>query len=56
MALKARSYRLSSLPVTVSAHLLAMVIATLVVVWLLKFRKGLAFDSSDRQKIFNVCN
>ncbi|CAK7326850.1 unnamed protein product [Dovyalis caffra] len=36
------------------AHLLAIAVATLVLVWLLHFRRGLAFESANKDKILNV--
>ncbi|XP_038687572.1 probable ascorbate-specific transmembrane electron transporter 1 [Tripterygium wilfordii] len=54
MAPKSSSYQISALPVTVMAHLLVVAIFTLVLVWLLHFRHGLAFKSDNKQKIFNI--
>ncbi|KAF5750075.1 putative cytochrome B561 [Tripterygium wilfordii] len=54
MAPKSSSYQISALPVTVMAHLLVVAIFTLVLVWLLHFRHGLAFKSDNKQKIFNA--
>ncbi|XVF85555.1 hypothetical protein PTKIN_Ptkin17bG0126600 [Pterospermum kingtungense] len=54
MAPKSRSYQLSATPVIVLGHLLFIAIATLVLVWLLKFREGLDFDSAKKSKLFNL--
>ncbi|XVF02993.1 hypothetical protein REPUB_Repub04eG0222400 [Reevesia pubescens] len=54
MAPKSRSYQVSATPVTVFGHLLFIAIATLVLVWLLKFREGLAVESANKLKIFNL--
>ena len=48
------SLQVTATPVTVLAHLLFIAIATLVLVWLLHFREGVAFNSSNKVKIFNV--
>ncbi|KAL8105791.1 putative ascorbate-specific transmembrane electron transporter 1 [Apium graveolens] len=48
------SFRLSATPVTIFAHLLAIAVTTLVLVWLLHFRTGLAFESRIKEKIFNL--
>ncbi|KAL7113896.1 hypothetical protein ACP275_04G087600 [Erythranthe tilingii] len=48
------SYRVSAFPATVFAHVSAAAVVTLVLVWLLHFREGLAFKSDDKAKIFNV--
>nr|GLL32842.1 probable ascorbate-specific transmembrane electron transporter 1 [Ipomoea trifida] len=44
----------SALPATVLAHLLFVAIFTMVLVWLLHFREGLALRSPNKPKIFNV--
>ncbi|PPS10984.1 hypothetical protein GOBAR_AA09655 [Gossypium barbadense] len=54
MAPKSRSYQISATPVTVFGHLLFIAVTTLVIVWLLKFREGLAFESANKFKIFNL--
>ncbi|TYJ43054.1 hypothetical protein E1A91_A03G127900v1 [Gossypium mustelinum] len=54
MAPKSRSYQISATPVTVFGHLLFIAVTTLVIVWLLKFREGLAFESANKLKIFNL--
>ncbi|KAH1097900.1 hypothetical protein J1N35_014821 [Gossypium stocksii] len=54
MAPKSRSYQISAIPITVFGHLLFIAVTTLVLVWLLKFREGLAFESANKLKIFNV--
>ncbi|PPD85495.1 hypothetical protein GOBAR_DD17567 [Gossypium barbadense] len=54
MAPKSRSYQISATPVTVFGHLLFIAVTTLVLVWLLKFREGLAFESANKFKIFNL--
>ncbi|KAF9677487.1 hypothetical protein SADUNF_Sadunf08G0112800 [Salix dunnii] len=51
---KSRSYQVSATPVTMFAHLLAIAVTTLVLVWLLHFRGGLAFESANKGKILNV--
>ncbi|KAL1806917.1 hypothetical protein ACET3Z_029985 [Daucus carota] len=48
------SFRLSATPVTIFAHLLVIAVTTLVLVWLLHFREGLAFESRNKDKIFNL--
>ncbi|XWS34359.1 hypothetical protein CRYUN_Cryun21dG0032500 [Craigia yunnanensis] len=48
-----RSYQVSANPVTVFGHLLFIAVATLVLVWVVKFREGLAFESANKFKIFN---
>ncbi|GMJ13347.1 hypothetical protein like AT4G25570 [Hibiscus trionum] len=54
MAPKSRSYQISATPVTVLGHLLFIAVTTLVLLWLLKFREGLAFESANKSKIFNL--
>ncbi|KAJ9554041.1 hypothetical protein OSB04_018086 [Centaurea solstitialis] len=54
MAKGGRSFQISAAPVAVFAQLLVISIATLVLVWLLKFREGLAFKSHIKAKIFNA--
>ncbi|KAK3200373.1 hypothetical protein Dsin_023788 [Dipteronia sinensis] len=54
MAPRGRSYQLSASPVTVLAHLLFIAVTTLVLVWLLDKREGLAFKSDNKFKIFNL--
>ncbi|OVA03863.1 Cytochrome b561 [Macleaya cordata] len=55
MAAKNRSsFLLSATPVSVIAHLLGIAATTLVLVWILHFRGGLALKSETKQKIFNV--
>ncbi|KAJ0546861.1 putative ascorbate ferrireductase (transmembrane) [Helianthus annuus] len=54
MAKGGSSYRLSAAPVTIFVHLLAISIATLSLVWLIKFREGFAFNSRIKAKIFNL--
>ncbi|KAF8021180.1 hypothetical protein BT93_G1570 [Corymbia citriodora subsp. variegata] len=51
---KSQNLRLSAAPATVLAHLLAIAVATLVLVWLLKFQDGVALSSHNKQKIFNM--
>ncbi|WCJ33668.1 Cytochrome b561/ferric reductase transmembrane protein family [Euphorbia peplus] len=51
---KSRSYQISAGPVTMLAHLLAISITILVLVWLLHFDEGFAFKSLDKVKILNV--
>jgi len=51
----ARGFQVRATSVTIFAHLLFIAIATLVLVWLLHFREGVAFfSSSNPVKIFNV--
>ncbi|ONI31886.1 hypothetical protein PRUPE_1G336700 [Prunus persica] len=54
MAPKSRSYQISATPVTIFVHLLAIAITTLVLIWLLHFRHGLALNSFITEKILNV--
>ncbi|KVH88780.1 cytochrome b561, eukaryote [Cynara cardunculus var. scolymus] len=54
MAKGGRSFQITAAPVTVFAHLLVISIATLVLVWLIKFREGFAFKSHIKAKIFNA--
>ncbi|KAL1807631.1 hypothetical protein ACET3Z_024621 [Daucus carota] len=46
--------RLSAKPVIIFAHLLVIVVTTLILVWLLNFREGIAFRSRTKEKIFNL--
>ncbi|KAF6144574.1 hypothetical protein GIB67_006066 [Kingdonia uniflora] len=46
-------FGISAVPVSVLGHLLAIAIATLVLIWVLNFR-GVALNSNNKQKIFNV--
>ncbi|MED6120047.1 hypothetical protein PIB30_017295 [Stylosanthes scabra] len=43
-----------SFHVSILVHLLFIAITTLVLVWLLHFREGVAFNSSNKAKIFNL--
>ncbi|KAI3778753.1 hypothetical protein L2E82_08136 [Cichorium intybus] len=54
MAKGGASYQMSATPVTIFAHLLAISIVTLVLVWLIHFRQGFAFKSHIKAKIFNL--
>ncbi|GJW50377.1 probable ascorbate-specific transmembrane electron transporter 1 [Tanacetum coccineum] len=56
MAKGGSTYNMSAAPVTVFVHLLVISIATLTLVWLLKFRGGFAFkaDLFHINKIFNL--
>ncbi|KAL2545683.1 Transmembrane ascorbate ferrireductase 1 [Forsythia ovata] len=55
MALKrSNNYGISAFLVSVFAHLLAIAVTILLLIWLLHFREGLAFKSDIKQKIFNV--
>jgi cytochrome b-561 len=54
MAPKSQSYQVSATPVTIFAHLIVIAVTTLVLVWLLHFREGLAFKSTNKSKIFNL--
>ncbi|RVW89294.1 putative transmembrane ascorbate ferrireductase 2 [Vitis vinifera] len=54
MAGRGSSFRITLTLVTLSAHLLLIAVTTLVLVWLLHFRGGLAFKSDNKEKIFNV--
>lgn len=49
-----RGYQVRATSVTIFAHLLFVAITTLVLVWLLHFREGVALNSSNKIKIFNV--
>ncbi|KAI4313658.1 hypothetical protein L6164_026617 [Bauhinia variegata] len=49
-----RSFQLMAFPVTILAHLIFVAVTTLVLVWLLKFREGFAFDSTNKLKILNL--
>ncbi|XP_018629261.1 probable ascorbate-specific transmembrane electron transporter 1 [Nicotiana tomentosiformis] len=49
-----KNYKVSPVPVTLFAHLLFIAITTLILVWLLHFREGLAFTSTNKPKIFNI--
>ncbi|GAA0147491.1 hypothetical protein Leryth_002922 [Lithospermum erythrorhizon] len=46
--------QVSAGPVSVFAHLVAIALTTLVLVWVLHFREGLAFRSKNKFKIFNI--
>ncbi|XP_016485943.1 putative ascorbate-specific transmembrane electron transporter 1 [Nicotiana tabacum] len=52
------SYRTAGVPVpsllTLFAHLLFIAITTLLLVWLLHFRDGLSFTSTNNLKLFNL--
>ncbi|XP_075518633.1 putative ascorbate-specific transmembrane electron transporter 1 [Primulina tabacum] len=49
------SYNASSaLPVTLFTHVVAIALITLLLVWLLHFREGVAFKSDVEAKIFNL--
>ncbi|KAG4984192.1 hypothetical protein AAZX31_10G223400 [Glycine max] len=43
-----------ALPLTYVAHVLAVVASVLVVVWVVNFRGGLAWDSDNKSLIFNI--
>lgn len=45
---------LSARPFTYVAHVLALAVAVMVLVWCIHFRGGLAFESTDKSLIFNV--
>ncbi|XP_057443248.1 probable ascorbate-specific transmembrane electron transporter 1 [Lotus japonicus] len=49
-----RGFQIRATPVTILGHLLFIAIATLVLVWLLRFREGVAFNSSEKAKILNL--
>lgn len=49
-----RGFQVRATPITILAHLLFIAITTLVLVWLLLFREGVAFNSSNKIKIFNL--
>ncbi|EEF34854.1 probable ascorbate-specific transmembrane electron transporter 1 [Ricinus communis] len=51
---KSRSYQVSAAPVTMLAHLIAIAVATLVLVWLLHFEEGFSYTSANKIKILNV--
>ncbi|PIA49492.1 hypothetical protein AQUCO_01300353v1 [Aquilegia coerulea] len=46
--------RVSALPLTFVAHVLAVAAAVLVLVWNIYFRGGLAFESTNKSLIFNI--
>ncbi|KAF5201171.1 Cytochrome b561 [Thalictrum thalictroides] len=46
--------RVSALPLTYVAHVLAVAAAVLVLVWNIHFRGGLAFESTNKNLIFNI--
>ncbi|XP_020239879.1 probable ascorbate-specific transmembrane electron transporter 1 [Cajanus cajan] len=50
----ARGFQVQATSITIFAHLLFIAITTLVLVWLLHFREGVAFKSSNPIKIFNL--
>ncbi|XP_058079131.1 probable ascorbate-specific transmembrane electron transporter 1 [Magnolia sinica] len=54
MAVRRSSFVLRATPVTIIAHLMGIAAVTLVLIWYLHFREGLAFKSSNKLKIFNV--
>lgn len=43
-----------ALPFTFVAHVLGLAALIMVLIWLLAFRGGMAFESSDKSLIFNV--
>ncbi|KMZ63796.1 putative ascorbate-specific transmembrane electron transporter1 [Zostera marina] len=45
---------LSARPFTYVAHVLALAVAVMVLVWCIHFRGGLAFESTDKSLIFNT--
>ncbi|KAF7808511.1 putative ascorbate-specific transmembrane electron transporter 1 [Senna tora] len=47
-------YQLRATPITIFSHLLFIAITTLLLIWLLKFREGVAFNSSNNFKILNL--
>ncbi|TKY69200.1 Ascorbate-specific transmembrane electron transporter 1 [Spatholobus suberectus] len=49
-----RGFQVQATSITIFAHLLFIAITTLVLVWLLHFREGVAFKSSNPIKIFNL--
>ncbi|KAK7273989.1 hypothetical protein RIF29_15058 [Crotalaria pallida] len=49
-----RGFQIRATPVTMLAHLSFIATTSLVLVWLLRFREGLAFNSSNKIKIFNL--
>ena len=54
MAPTIRSFQVSATPFMIFAHLLALGVTTLLLLWLLHFREGFAFNSDNKLKIFNV--
>ncbi|EXC05046.1 putative transmembrane ascorbate ferrireductase 3 [Morus notabilis] len=54
MAPSGRSYQISATPAAILAHLIAIAVTTLVLVWLLHFQDGFAFKSLNKLKIFNL--
>ncbi|KAK7310142.1 hypothetical protein RJT34_07444 [Clitoria ternatea] len=49
-----RGLQVQATSITLFAHLLFIAIITLVLIWLLHFREGVAFNSSNPIKIFNL--
>ncbi|XP_061366856.1 probable ascorbate-specific transmembrane electron transporter 1 [Gastrolobium bilobum] len=49
-----RGFQVKVTPIIVLAHLSFIAITTLVLVWLLHFREGVALISSNKTKIFNL--
>ncbi|KAE9611305.1 hypothetical protein Lal_00011716 [Lupinus albus] len=45
---------IAALPLTIVAHVLAVVASVLVVVWIVNFRGGLSFNSPNKSLIFNI--
>ncbi|KAK9063811.1 hypothetical protein SSX86_017683 [Deinandra increscens subsp. villosa] len=54
MAKGGSNFQMSAAPVTAFVHLLALSIAILTLVWLVKFHEGFAFESRWSAKIFNL--
>ncbi|WOH07581.1 hypothetical protein DCAR_0727013 [Daucus carota subsp. sativus] len=46
--------RMSATPLIIFAHLLVIAVTILILVWLLSFREGIAFESRSKEKIFNL--
>ncbi|XP_004513927.1 probable ascorbate-specific transmembrane electron transporter 1 [Cicer arietinum] len=49
-----RGFQIRATSITILAHLLFIAITTLLSVWLFHFREGVAFNSSNKIKIFNL--
>lgn len=47
--------RVAAIPFTFVVHLLAVAGIVMVLVWNIHFRGGLAWESSNKALIFNVC-
>ncbi|KAL4638011.1 hypothetical protein ACB092_03G120200 [Castanea dentata] len=54
MAPRSLSYKVSATPFVIFAQLITIAVITLVLVWLLHFRKGFSFKSDEISKLFNL--